>query len=202
MTLEQLFPILMQYAPAMMNAIQNRGYDPGVMLQNANNIFTDSIGGTPTLDGLIKKIYRYTQYSDYPDDLGQSLNSIDEVFNQYLKDSDNPNNEKASIIKNDSDDILIHDPEYTLDELTSNPPGEYMSSFITGPGSSSLSIFPYDDDDDPPHIPDRPNALGHALNMIDAGMFSRNINPNMIERSVKDPNTLIQFYNKLNKGTY
>lgn len=153
MTLEQLFPILLQYAPAMMSAIQNRGYDPGVMVENAGNIFTDKSENTPDLDSLMSTLYKYMQYTDYPDDLGQSLNGIDEIFNQYLKDSDNPNNE-VSIIKNDSDNIITHGPEYTLDEITSNviPGYEY---FLNGPTIDS-----------PGFTLDRPNAFGYAKQMF------------------------------------
>lgn len=173
MTLEQLFPILMQYAPIMLDAIQNRGYDPGIIERDMNKTFNywygDNIYNRDNLDSYL------SQPSDDPFELENQMFSIDHNFNQYLKDSDSPNNERMD--RYDRSNIIVHDPEYSLNDLT--PEYNFEDYFQRGNKNT-------------------PNALGYAKLMAQNGIFSGDIDPNSIDPSVKNPNALIQLYNKLN----
>lgn len=163
MTLEQLFPILMQYAPVMLDAVQNRGYDPETMIKNAGDMLNYWYG-RGSFDSYLSQV-------NDPADLADDMDTVDYTFNQYLKDSDNPRN--VNNYKNDGSDLVYHEPEYPLEELT--PLGADESSdmtdyFLKGP-NNKLS------------------ALGYAKQMAYNGAFS------------EDPESknLIALYNKLNK---
>lgn len=147
MTLKELFPMLLQYAPMMLDAVQNRGYDPLVMLKNVNKYF----GGEDA--NSISNLYGHLYETDSLDDIGRYINSADEVFNQYLEDSDNPKNE-FPFIKNDGSKLLSHVPEYSLDEITS----DYVPA---------LEYFIKNSDDNTGYErSDKLNALGYARQMF------------------------------------
>lgn len=100
MTLEELFPILLQYAPTMLSALQNRGYDPGVMANNANDLTKYWYG---------ESLPSFAERTDDPT-MMDLIGALDRNIGYTLKDSDNPNNE--------FNDLFPHVPEYSLGDLT------------------------------------------------------------------------------------
>lgn len=117
MTLEQLFPILLQYAPTMLSAIQNRGYDPGIMAENANDL-TDYWYN--------ESLPSFVERTDDPTVM-DLIGALDRNLGYTLKDSDNPNNE--------FNDLIPHVPEYSLDTIISNnnSMNEYEDYFTNNP---------------------------------------------------------------------
>lgn len=100
MTLEELFPILLQYAPTMLSALQNRGYDPGVMANNANDLTKYWYG---------ESLPSFAERTDDPT-MMDLIGALDRNIGYTLKDSDNPNNE--------FNDLFHHVPEYSLGDIT------------------------------------------------------------------------------------
>lgn len=102
MTLEQLFPILMQYAPIMLDAIQNRGYDPGVMANNANDL--TEFWYNESLPSFAERVSDPTMM--------KQINALDRNFEYILDDSDHPNDV--------FNDLIPHSLEYSLDDIIAN----------------------------------------------------------------------------------
>ena len=109
MDLKNLFSLLKNYAPTMLNAIQNRGYDPETMIKNAGDMLNYWYG-RGSFDSYLSQVNDSADLSD-------DMNKVDYTFNQYLKDSDNPRN--VNNYKNDGSDIVNHEPEYSYNDLIS-----------------------------------------------------------------------------------
>lgn len=81
MTLEQLFPILLQYAPTMLSAIQNRGYDPGLIQDTIEPIYNQSYNEYNDPKNMDFSRAKRTEFGDWdvPD-----FEDFDEIFSRNL----------------------------------------------------------------------------------------------------------------------
>lgn len=129
MNLENLFALLKQYGPAMLDAIQNRGYDPGLIQDTVQPVYDRSYNDYMSTDNMDFSRARRTEFGDWdvPDFesldeiLSKNLSPVNEYMQNTLANSDFtsvPTSVANYIPEIDPQDILSIASDLSDDEVT------------------------------------------------------------------------------------